>query len=104
MMKNYKNLGILTLILLFALAFAIYKVNALILKQIDQAGVLPPLTVKAPPVPANEEKPAAVIEGIIVEGPPPAAAAEKPLSVSNGKQNPKEVVYEKSIDDPVLIQ
>lgn len=102
-MKNYKNLGIITVIILIVLVFAIYKVNALILKQLDQAEVLPPVTVKAPGQ-VSEEKPVSVIEGTIIEGMPPAVVVQNPLPAPIKSQDHPEAVYENPIDDPVLVQ
>ena len=106
-MRSYKKLGIITLIIFILLAFAVYKVNALILKQLEQVGTVE-TPVFEPPSQGNEEELERVykaIEGIVIEGQsPPAVIKEKPPSAAIQSRKKEGAIYEPSSNDPILIQ
>ena len=105
-MGSYKKLGIATLIILIFLALAIYKVNTLVLSQIDQAGDLQKPSVETPKqVKEAITLESKVIEGVVIEGQPSSAVGTQnpPSTSTKGREN-KEAVYELPPDDIILIQ
>lgn len=109
-MGSYKNLGIITLVILGFLVAVVCRVNILIQRQLAQTGTLQPPIVEAPmevkkESPRLELQPKRMVEGIIIEGQPPGAVVmQQPFSTSATGQTSKKVVYELSSDSVILIQ
>ena len=104
-MRNYKTLGITTFIILILLTITIYKVNTLVLKQLDQAGTLQQPTVETLRQVKEVKLEPKVVEGVVIEGqPPPAVIMKDPPSPSIKSQENKKVIYEPSSDHIIMIQ
>lgn len=105
-MGSYKKLGIATLVILIFLALAIYKVNTLVLSQIDRTGDLQRPSGETPKrVKEAVKLEPKVIEGVVIEGQSfSEVTAQKPsLSFPQNQEN-KEPIYELPPDDIILIQ
>ena len=103
-MSGYKKAGIITLIILVLLAFGIYKVNQLILKQLDRTGTFQKPMGGAAGQTDEVQRNHKVIEGLIIEGEKiPVVTQNLPSSPPKAHKS-FEPVYEPSIDKPILIQ
>jgi hypothetical protein len=106
-MRGNKNLGLIILIILILLTIAIYRINSLVLKQLDQTGTLQQSMPVEAPQQAKEEapKPPPIIEGIVIEGQPPSPAmAPEPLLTPVKNQKNMDIINEPSSDTPILVQ
>lgn len=107
MMGGYRKLGIITFIISILLIIVIYRINALVLKQLDQTGTLQqPLSVEVPQQVKKEElDPPKMIEGIIIEGQSPSSVItqESPVTSPQSQKNIK-AIYEPSSNTPILVQ
>ena len=103
-MSGYKKTGLITLIILILLAFGVYKVNQLILKQLDRVNAVHQPAQRVTKQTEVKKAEPRVIEGLIIEGEQLPAPAKK-ISPARTKTGEKPaMVYEPSINEPILVQ